>query len=245
MPKMMECLSHNTAHKNENINLFEISAVYAQGAVQERVGIVMSGSLQNSKLHGFNVVSDFYSLKGVLEALLKQLGITSNRLSYKENTMNTVDFHPYRSAGIYLGKDLLGIMGEVHPSLVKELGLPKGAVYAEIRLDLLMNVKLTKVKFKPIAKYPSVKRDIALVCSTSVKAADLSAAISKAGKALVKNIEVFDVYEGEHVEKGYKSVALSIVYQADDHTLTEQEITTVHTNILNALEKQCNAVLRG
>ena len=245
MPKMMECLAHNTAHKNENINLFEISAVYAQDAVQERVGIVMSGSLQNSKLHGFNVVSDFYSLKGVLEALLKQLGITSNRLSYKENTMNTVDFHPYRSAGIYLGKDLLGIMGEVHPSLVKELGLPKSAVYAEIRLDLLMNVKLTKVKFKPIAKYPSVKRDIALVCSTSVKAAELSAAISKAGKALVKNIEVFDVYEGEHVEKGYKSVALSIVYQADDHTLTDQEITTVHTNILNALEKQCNAVLRG
>jgi hypothetical protein len=153
MPKMMECLSHNTAHKNENINLFEISAVYAQDAVQERVGIVMSGSLQNSKLHGFNVVSDFYSLKGVLEALLKQLGITSNRLSYKQNTMNTVDFHPYRSAGIYLGKDLLGIMGEVHPSLIKELGLPKGAVYAEIRLDLLMNVKSAEERTVRINKF--------------------------------------------------------------------------------------------
>ena len=117
--------------------------------------------------------------------------------------------------------------------------------FREIRLDLLMDVKLSKVKFKPIAKYPSVKRDIALVVKSDVKAQELSAAISKAGKALVKNIEVFDVYEGEHVEQGYKSVALSIIYQADDHTLTEQEITTVHTNILNALEKQTGAVLRG
>lgn len=245
LPKLLECLSHNAAHKNENVNLFEISTVYAVGDCQERIGLVMSGNLLASKLHKIEVASDFYTLKGVLEALLKQLGITSNRLAYKENTEDTHNFHPYRSACIYLGKQLLGVMGEIHPSVIKEMGLPKGSVYAEIRLDLLMDVKLSKVKFKPIAKYPSVKRDIALVVKSDVQAQQLSAVISKAGKALVKNIDVFDVYEGEHVEKGYKSVALSIVYQADDHTLTEQEITTVHTSILNALEKSTGAVLRG
>ncbi|MBQ7890127.1 MAG: phenylalanine--tRNA ligase subunit beta [Erysipelotrichaceae bacterium] len=245
LPKMIECLAYNTAHKNENVNLFEISAVYAVGDAQERIGIAMSGNLQASKLHKMTVVSDFYSLKGVLETLLKQLGVTSNRLAYKENTEDCLNFHPYRSACVYLGKELLGVMGELHPQLIKEMGLPKGAVYAEIRLDLLMEVKLSKVKFKPIAKYPSVKRDIALVVKSDVQAASLSAVISKAGKALVKNIEVFDVYEGEHVEAGYKSVALSILYQADDHTLTDAEITAVHTSILTALEKQCGAVLRG
>ena len=101
------------------------------------------------------------------------------------------------------------------------------------------------MKFSAINRFPAVHRDIALVVEENIKAEQLMKTIKAAGKRMVKQVEVFDVYQGEHVESGKKSIALSIVYQSEDHTLTDQEIQEVHQTVLARLEKDCQAVLRG
>ena len=241
---LLECLAYNQNHKNENVNLFEISNVYAVNTQQERLAIVMSDSLQSSKLNRIDIRSDFFAAKGVLTETLRKLGFAAERLSFKENDQDVEHFHPYRSACVMLGNQLLGVLGEIHPVLAKELGIGK-VVYGEFNLELLLASKASKVKFTAINRFPAVHRDIALVVNEEVKAEQLMKAIKAAGKRMVKQVEVFDVYQGEHVESGKKSVALSINYQSEDHTLTDQEIQDVHQTVLARLEKDCQAVLRG
>ena len=209
MPSLLECLAYNQARKNDNVNLFEISNVYGTDIVNERLGIILSGSLMTSKLNNVNIATDFYALKGIFEQCIKQL---------------------------------VAILGEVHPTACKSNDVSK-CFYAEVFLDVLFDAKASKVKFKAVNKYPSVKRDVALVCDAQLCVSELINTITKTNRNLVSDVEVFDVYVGDKVEQGYKSIALSIIYQAD-HTLTETEILETHNSILVNLEKKCNAILR-
>ncbi|MFI3284007.1 MAG: phenylalanine--tRNA ligase subunit beta [Erysipelotrichaceae bacterium] len=243
MHSMMECYSYNHARKLKDVNLFELSNVYEKGLVQERLAILLSGSLQESRLHQLNIESDFYVLKGIILTWLEKLGYQGGRIQIKPNDQDTVNFHPYRSASLLVGNQVVGIFGEVHPGLVKTYGCDQ-TLYAEIILDSLINGNPTKVKFQAIDRYPSVKRDIALVVSEDMEAGLLLKTITSSTK-LVRNVEIFDIYTGEHVEKGYKSVALSIIYQANDHTLNEEEINEHHGRVLQNLENKCKANLRG
>ncbi len=241
---LLECLAHNQNHKNTNFNAFEISMVYAQGLQQERFAYVLSQSLQSNRLQGLDVKTDFYTAKGALMIVLENLGFASERISFEVNTVDTNTFHPYRSAVVKLGNQVLGIIGDVHPTVVKKWGVTP-AVIAEINLDLLVDSKPSKVKFTSINRFPAVRRDIALVVDENLEAAKLLKVIKTNGKRLVTDIEVFDVYQGEHVQAGTKSVAITITYQSADHTLTEQEINEVHQQVLNKLEKETNAILRA
>lgn len=244
MRSMLECLSYNQARKAENVNLFEISNVYEKNMVQERCGLLLSQSLQKSKLQKIAIPSDFYTIKGIILSWLEKLGYNSSRIYVKENTVDTVHFHPYRSAALYLQNELVGVFGEVHPQLVKEFDITP-CVYAELIFDVLVSNKTSGVRFVPLDRYPSVSRDIALVVKQDVSAQSILDCIQKAGKALIKSLDVFDVYQGDHVEEGYKSIALNIVYQAKDHTLTEAETTKTHQDILESLKQQVDAQLRS
>ena len=242
MPSLLECLAYNQARKNDNVNLFEISNVYGTNIVHERLGIILSGALMSSKLNNVNIATDFYALKGIFEQCIKQLGFANSRLTYQKNTIDTTNFHPHKSACVYLGKQLVAILGEVHPTACKSNDISK-CFYAEVFLDVLFDAKASKVKFKAVNKYPSVKRDVALVCAEQLCVSELINTITKTNRNLVSDVEVFDVYVGDKVEQGYKSIALSIIYQAG-HTLTETEILETHNSILVNLEKKCNAILR-
>lgn len=244
MRSMFECLSYNQARKAENVNLFEVSNVYEKNIVQERCGLLISQSLQKSRLQNISIPSDYYTMKGIILSWLEKLGYNESRIYIKENTIDTVHFHPYRSAAVYLQNELIGLFGEVHPQLVKEFDITP-CVYAEINLDVLVANKTSKVKFVPLDRYPSISRDIALVVKKDITAQSILDLIQKVGKALVKSTEVFDVYEGEHVEQGYKSIALNIIYQAKDHTLTDEEVSKTHQEILGNLEQQLDAKLRS
>ncbi len=244
MPSMLESVAYNQNRKNTNFNVFEISVVYGKDCVQERLGIVLSDTLLSSRVHHVEVKSDFYTLKGILCATLEKLGFASERLVFEENTLDIEHFHPYRSAVIKLQNKVLGIIGEVHPNYAKKSGV-SGVVYAEINVDMLYESKASKVKFSALHRFPAVYRDIALVVSLDVKASQLIQAIKSANKQLIQDVEVFDVYQGEHVQEGFKSVAISITYQSGDHTLTEQEIKDVHQLVLEALKTKCSAELRG
>ena len=243
MYSLLECKSYNKARKSMNTNIFEISNVYAKDVYEERLGILLSDSLQKSVLSKINIKADFYSLKEIIYGLMSKFGFGSNRVFVKENTTDTIHFNKYASAEVYLGRDLLGIIGNVHPNVENEFNV-KNVVYAELKLSVIMKNKSGKVKFKAIDKYPSSNRDIALVVAEDVLGGDIVKLISSAAK-IVKNVEIFDVYQGEHVKEGFKSMAISIMYQSSDHTLIEDEIVEIHSNILKKLKTKFNADLRG
>lgn len=248
MPSLLETVAYNQARSMKDIAFFEISNVYGKENVEERMAIAMCGDLQKSRWQKYITPADFYTAKGILETMFMNLGYDNKRILWKPNTLDEKHFHPYQSAVIYLGKEVLGILGKIHPQLAKEYAISKDVIYAELKFDVLLKNKAAKVKFKPISKYPSIARDLAFIVNEDIKVEQITTIIERNGKLnkenIITDVEVFDVYMGEHIEKGQKSIALSITFQSNERTLKDEEINQVHEHILEALEKDIQAKLR-
>ena len=248
LPSLLDSLAYNQARSIRDVALFELSNVYGKGKVEEHLCVVASGSLQKGRWQKFQLDANFYTMKGLIESLLESVGFDGQRILFKENQIDLKNFHPYRSAQIYLGKQLLGIIGEIHPTICKKLNI-QPTVAMEVNLEIILSNKPSKVKYVEVSKYPSVNRDLAFVVKENVSAASIVLSIKKNGKIgkenVIRNVEVFDVYTGEHVEKGYKSIALSVTFQSDERTLKDEEINDIFTKILNTLKTELQAELRG
>lgn len=243
LPSMLEVISYNMARNASKVNVFEISNVYGEDKVEERLGIVLYGALQELPWSKNSIPSDFYTLKGVIETIFEKLGFDSNRILICENTVDTEHFHKGKSAAIYIGKELVGVMGAIHPTLMKSYDI-KEVYMAELKVDVLYHTGVSKVKYVPLPKYPSSKRDLAFVVKSEVEVGKIVEAIRKVNKSVIRDVAIFDIYQGEHVEKGFKSVALSIVYQMSDKTITDQDINPLQDKIMAVLEKEFGAELR-
>lgn len=249
LPSLIGVAAYNEAHGIKNTALYEISEVSAKKWIKNHLAIVLNGIVEESRWLHESVPADFYTLKGLLEMYFEKIGINKNRISFKQNTKDIKHFHPYRSAEVYIGKDLVGLLGEIHPLYAKENDV-KRIYMAELDLDVVMKVKKSKIKFVPISKYPSIMRDLAFVVDRKLPVQKIVETISRHGRDLetketiLKNIEVFDVYEGEHVHADQKSVAITLEFQSSTHTLKDAQINSVFETILKALEKDCNALLR-
>ncbi|MEG2801298.1 MAG: phenylalanine--tRNA ligase subunit beta [Longicatena sp.] len=248
LPSLLDCIAYNQARSMKDIALFEISNVYGKGHVEERLAVALSGALQKNRWQKYSLDGDFYTMKGLCEALLESIGFEGNRITFKENTMDIEHFHPFRSAQVFVGKELLGILGQIHPKMAQRYDIQD--TYAlEINLEVLLNNKASKVKYNEVSKYPSITRDLAFVVSEDIKVGDILKSIKKNGKLekenIIQNVEVFDVYMGEHIEEGYKSIALTITFQSFTKTLKDQDINAIHERILETLKKDVNAELRG
>ena len=254
--------SYNLAHNNKDINLFEVSSVYANKHVdlapgqvhhykdenpwyqQEHLGIFLNGNLQQSRVLHQETTASFYTLKGLLLALLDKIGYDSKRVQLKPNTLNTTDFHPYQSATLSINNKVVAIFGRLHPNFEAHYDIKEG-YFAEVNLDALLTSNPSAIKIAPINKYPTISRDISLVVEDSVQAKDLIALIKKNGANMIKQVEVFDIYKGEHVKKGYKSISLKLVYESYEQTLKDNDINPVHEKVLEALNAKYNATLRS
>ncbi len=243
MNSLLEALSYNLDHSNTDLGLFEISKIYTSKGEEERLGIVMEGDLIQDRVKHLTMETDFYVVKGLLLQILSTLGFEMGRVSIKENDLDTKHFHPYQSAVLKMDGKVLGIFGKLHPAYLKTLKL-SDVYYAEMMLDVLADATPSKVKAPVISRYPSVSRDISLMVKEDVKAADLLACIRKAGGRIVKKAEVFDVYMGEHIEAGYKSVSLSIVYEDSEKTLKTEDVNQIHGRIVDELKSKFEAVQR-
>lgn len=241
---VLECIAYNEDHQNTNNAVFEISKVYGKGVEKERLAIAIDGALQEDKLHKYELKGNFYALKGIIMNWLSRLGFNGSRIQIRENKADVDHFHPYRSAEVYLDNKFLGIFGEVHPAILKKKDM-KTTYYAELEIDPLLEITPARLKFNQLERYPAIERDLSFVVSKDVTAQELLMAVKKAGGKLVKATNIFDVYEGEHVEEGKKSVALRITYQASDRTLKEEDIKESHEKILASLAKQFSAELRS
>lgn len=243
MNSILEALSYNLDHNNTNVNLFEISKVYGKDIEQERLGIALNGSLFDEKVKHLDMKVDFYVLKGILVQILNKLGYEMGRVQVKENNLDTTHFHPYQSALLVMDNKTICIFGKLHPTFQKSLKLTD-TYYAEMILDDLANAKSSKVKAPTISKYPSVSRDISLVVTNETKASDLITSIKKSGGQIVKSAQVFDIYQGEHIKDGFKSISLNIVYEDPNKTLKVEDVNPIHEKVLNDLTAKFEAIQR-
>ncbi len=231
---MLNILSYNYNHRNENASLFEIGKIYLpKGDVlpeePEKVTLGMYGDC------------DFFSLKGIVELLADRLNI--NGIEFTRETENPT-FHPGRCAKVLIDGKACGVMGEIHPDVLSNYGIDTPAYVAELDLSVIFNSTGETVKFKQLPKFPQAGRDIALLVDKDAQVADLEKTIKKASGEILDGIELFDVYEGSQIPEGKKSVAYKIFFRASDRSLTNEEISKVFTKITKDLEYKNNAVLR-
>ena len=239
---LLHTVNYNHNRRVKDVNIFEISRVYTEGHEYERLGIALTKDYRNTRWIKGNVC-DFYTLKGLIEGILTMLGIDPVRYNIVRVEAENDYYHPGRSAYITIGRKVVGVFGQIHPLMEKKYDV-ETCYLAELDLVELLNLKSSKIKFEDPCIYPSSSRDIALVVNDSIASGDIIKLIKKNSKGIINNVEVFDIYKGEHLDAGYKSVAISISYQAKDHTLKDDEILPVHNNILLVLQKELAAELR-
>ena len=241
IPSMLSTIDYNDSRQVEDVNIFEISNVYASDYESERLTIALYGKLNQTRWIE-NKESNFYTIKGMVDAIFNQLGINSSRVSYNSNE-NSKEFHPYRSAIVSVDKKIVGVLGEIHPTILKKNKLGK-VVCCELNLTELLNVKTSKTKYKKISQFPSIKRDIALLIKDNVSSEEVVRTIKKSGRELISEVTVFDEYKGENIKEGYKSLAVNIVYQDQNKTLQDSEVVGAHKIVVDTLITKLGAEIR-
>ena len=235
LPSMLEILTRNYNFRNKSAKLYELGRVYFKRAD----GLADEPKVLTLGAYGDNM--DFFTLKGAVEAVLKQLRIENIRfLADSENP----SYHPGRCAKVFSGDRLLGVLGQIHPHVAGNYGVDAELYAAELRFDALYESKGPQPLYQPLPKFPAVTRDIAVVCDASVTVGELEDAIRKGAKGLLKDAALFDIYTGTGIAPGKKSVAFNLTLRSDDRSLTAEEADADVKSILTALEQECGAILR-
>jgi phenylalanyl-tRNA synthetase beta chain len=227
---MLTSLATNYNRRNKNVRLYEIANVYIPKALpvtelpDERTQLTL----------GMFGEGDFFDLKGVVEEVVEAIGL--KKLKTYDPKAGKNFLHPGRQANIMYGDVVLGYMGEVHPDVADTYGIGEKAYVAVIDMPTVMELADFSIKYTGIAKYPAVSRDLSMVMKKEILVGQVEEIIRKKGGKLLESCTLFDVYEGNQIADGYKSVAYSIAFRAADHTLEEKEITNVMDKIIKALE---------
>jgi phenylalanyl-tRNA synthetase beta chain len=242
---MLAAVSYNVARNCTAYGLFETADVYSddQGR-RQRLSIALSAQHAQSLWDRGRRPNDFYTMKGLVESVLAKLGYESRRLSYRPLPQEQAMLHPGRSAEIRLDRQVIGVLGEVHPECDRRHGLGS-CVLAELDLTAIYAEKPAKVHFAPIPKYPAVSYDLAMIVDQDVTAAQITEVIRKAGGSLLKQVTVFDVYQGLGIPAGKKSVAVTLSWQSQEKTLAEGDIAPLQQAVIDQLGSKLGAVLRA
>lgn len=233
---MLDTLSRNYNYRNASAKMFEVGKVFIpteQGKLPDEITKITMG------MYGDN--ADFYDIKGICENMFENLNV--KKVKYVAVTDNPT-FHPGRCAKISAGGKTLGIIGEVHPSVTRKYGIETPVYIAELDFEnVFLNID-SNIKFTELPKFPAVTRDIAMLVDKTVPVADIEEIIRKASGKMLESINLFDVYEGEQIPEGKKSVAYNAVYRAADRSLTGDEVQKVFDKAVKNLEYNLGAQLR-
>jgi phenylalanyl-tRNA synthetase beta chain len=247
VPHLLDSVSYNVARKNDSVSLYEIASIFVptqEGELPTEVphlASVMTGLTLHHPWQGEKKVVDFFVLKGIVEGLVDLLGLTS-RVTFAKGKME--DMHPGRTANVLLDGEVIGFIGQLHPETQKSWGLKETYVF-ELSLAALLNADVEEVSYTQIPRFPSMTRDMALVVDNAVEAGAVLATITETGGKLLKDVSLFDVYVGDKVEEGKKSLAFSLRYFDPERTLTDEEVTKAHDKVLAKIEEVYAAVLRA
>ena len=236
LPSMLEILARNNAYHNKAVKLYEIAKVYLPTE-----GQMLPQEPKKLVLGTYGSGETFFTLKGELEAIFA--GLRIRKAEYAAEKQNP-SYHPGRCASITVDGVCVGVMGQVHPLVVKNYGMDCEVYCAELNLSALMELRLPEPTYTPLPKYPAVMRDLALVCDEEVTVAQAEDVITGAAGKLLRSVKLFDIYRGTGVPEGKKSMAFSLELRSDERTLTDADSEGVMSKVLASLKEKLNAVLR-
>lgn len=244
---LLDDVRYNKARKNQDVALYEIGRVFYKVAgkvlplEEEHVAGVMTGLEVTSDWQQSGKAVDFFIVKGVLEGLLAMYGFTGSISYQKAETLDGM--HPGRTALILLDGEEIGYLGQIHPLRAKEYDL-KETYGFEINLQKVMDAPKAPTIYQTIPKYPGMTRDMALLVDETVDNQELTALIKAKGGKYLQDVQIFDVYNGEKIEAGKKSMAYKLIYLNPEATLVEEEVTLAFEKVTNALVETFHVVVR-
>lgn len=244
---MLTSMAFNIKRRQPDVAFYEISRVYlpVEGSVlpeePTHLSIGLTGRFADQGWNQPKQTVDFYSIKGFFELLIDSFKIAKVKLAPSERPY----MHPGQAAEIMFGGKSVGYFGQVHPRVLKEYGLSQSAFVLELDTEFLVANRNQNIKFKALPKFPAVQRDLALVLPQEIKVSEIISQIKQLGGELLEQVELFDVYQGEQVAAGCRSLAFSLSYRADDRTLNDQEVQNIQKNLLEKLNQKYGAEIRA
>ena len=235
LPSMLEILTRNYNFRNKEAYLYEIGKVY----FKRPDGLADEPKVVSLGAYGPDV--DFFTVKGWVEELLGTL--CTGKLHFAASHENP-SYHPGRCAEVSIDGEVVGVFGQIHPAVAANYGVEAALYCAELRFDAILAHRAPLPVYQPLPRFPSVSRDIAVVCPSAVPAGEMLDCILESGGQYLKDCAVFDVYTGVGIAPGFKSVAFSLTMRSDDQTLTDDHAEETVRNILAALRERFGAVMR-
>ncbi|HBE78096.1 MAG TPA: phenylalanine--tRNA ligase subunit beta [Firmicutes bacterium] len=244
---LLEVLAFNSKRRQPDLAIFEIARVYnpKTGSLLPdeplHLGIGLMGRSSEIGWNQPRAEADFYDVKGLVELVFDKMQLPRFKLE-----LSTKPFlHPGQAADILINGQVVGFCGQVHPRIQAQYELTKKAFMVELDLSFLDSLrKTTMIQFEPLPKFPAVQRDLALVASTKISAQSIIARIKEIAGELVERVDLFDVYQGEQVASGQRSLAFSITYRSKERTLNDNEVTGLQEKLLTELHKEYGASIR-
>ena len=247
LASLLENAAYNSARKNSSIQFYEIGKVFLPKKGQtlpeesERIAGIMTGLVQQKNWQTAAEAVDFYIAKGILEEYFVLLGIT-NGIRF-EATEKISWMHPGRTANIYLDEELIGYVGQIHPTTSKEYDLAETYAF-ELNMDYFLHEDREIISQQAIPKYPGTNRDLAILVDDSITHHDIVKVIREFAGIYLSDIHLFDIYQGEGIAEGMKSMAYSLAYLNPDATLTDEDINPSVEKVVKALQEKLGAMIR-
>jgi len=237
LPNILEVAARNTNRKVENFRAFEIGQIFISKADESQQLPLEVGNLVIA-MYG---KEDFFTLKGAVEALLNGLGIKEYEFIVEKSHTS---YHPGRCASIIVGDKILGTIGELHPVVIENYGLNQRCYCGELDFSILAELTDMERLYQPLPKYPAITRDFAVVVKDSVLVKEIEDIIKAQGGKLLESFKLFDVYQGNQIKEGFKSIAYTITYRNKERTLTDDEVNVSHNRILVDISEKLEGTLR-
>ena len=237
LPEMLKVLSNNFNRRVEEARLFEVSYVYLPKSLPVNE-LPFEKPVLTIGMYG-NV--DFYDLKGAVDELLNKLGISGYEYV---PVSNYPSFHPGRTAKLLINGKECGVIGEIHPNVVRKFEASERTYAGMLDIEPLITNASVKAKYKPLPKFPAVTRDIALLVKDMILVKQIEDIIRKRSGKILEDIKLFDIYKGKQVPDGMKSIAYSITFRAEDRTLTDEDVNKAMQKIITGLKDNIDAQLR-
>ena len=235
MPSMLEILTRNYNYRNKEAHLYELGRTY----FEREDG--MADEPKHLSLGVYGPEESFFTLKGAVETILDS--IRAEDVTYVAEKSDP-SYHPGRCAKVYVKGQEVGTLGQIHPLVAANYGVDAELYYADLKFDALFASRGADPEYQPLPKFPAVTRDIAVLVDKAVTVGAMESSIQAAAKGLLKDVTLFDIYEGAKLPTGKKSVAFNLVLRADDRSLTAQEADDEVNLVLERLKKDFDAMLR-
>lgn len=234
---LLESLANNYRHKIDSCRLFEIARVY----VPKQLPLTeLPDENYTLCVACMGTDEDFYGIKSIISGVLNKLGVKN--IDYKRSVMPYL--HPGVSADVYVNGEMIGSFGKIHPETAKKFEIPEYVFAAEINLKNLLTQQISDVKFRALPKFPIVERDLAVIVDEDVAVQDIIDCIYQSAGVICDEVSLFDVYKGNQIAAGKKSVAFTVKLRSDDNTLVDSEIQEIMGKIISGLDSRLNAKLR-